>query len=96
MVSHQVVPVYAGKLFRLPEHIQRLQRSLDETRIDIQMPLNSWEKLLKDLIIRNPQHEQQAIYLQITRGYAAKRDHVFPASSSNLPFLPIVILCYQG
>ncbi|AFJ02325.1 D-alanine aminotransferase [Methylophaga frappieri] len=74
---YEVIPVYAGKAFLLAGHLARLQRSLDG--IDLKNPLDnvSWQTLIQDLIARN-QGGDQAVYLQITRGSAPQRDHVFP------------------
>lgn len=76
---YEVIPAFNGKLFRLEEHLQRLQQSLDA--IHLQNPLSNteWEHLLKQLIEKNGAGEL-SIYLQITRGVAI-RDHVFPKNT---------------
>jgi D-alanine transaminase len=80
---YEVIPAYGGRLFRLPQHLQRLQNSLDGIRLDNPMSTDQWETMLKALLERNrgeagPDNDQ-AVYLQVTRGSALKRDHVFPA-----------------
>ena len=75
---YEVIPVYGGKLFRLAQHLQRLQDSLDGVRIGNPLTADAWCRLLEELVSRNPGTEQ-AVYLQVTRGVAAKRDHAFPA-----------------
>jgi len=74
---YEVIPVYGGKLFRLPHHLERLQNSLDEIRITNPHDNASWETILTQLIDSDSDHDQ-SIYLQVTRGVAAKRDHAFP------------------
>jgi len=74
---YEVIPVYAGKLFRLAHHLKRLRNSLDATRIENPLPVNDWESMLNELVNRN-KGSDQAVYLQVTRGVAAKRDHAFP------------------
>ncbi len=73
---YEVIPVYGGRLFRLDEHLRRLEDSLAGIRM--QPPLNrcEWEKIFDRLIVGE---QDQAVYLQITRGAALKRDHAIPA-----------------
>jgi D-alanine transaminase len=75
---YEVIPVYGGRLFRLAQHLQRLQNSLDGVRIGNPLTANAWRELLEELVSRNP-GSNQAVYLQVTRGAAPKRDHAFPA-----------------
>jgi len=75
---YEVIPVYGGRLFRLAQHLQRLQDSLDGVRIGNPLTAPEWRALLEELVSRNAGSDQ-AVYLQVTRGVAAKRDHAFPA-----------------
>ncbi len=75
---YEVIPVYGGRLFRLAQHLQRLQNSLDGVRIGNPLTPDAWRELLEELVRRNS-GTNQAVYLQVTRGVAAKRDHAFPA-----------------
>jgi D-alanine transaminase len=77
---YEVIPVYGGKLFRLAHHLQRLGNSLDAVRIGNPLSDTEWETLLRELVHRN-EGTDQAVYLQVTRGVAAKRDHAFPADT---------------
>lgn len=81
---YEVVPVYGGHLFRITEHLQRLERSLELIRLDNPLGRDSWKQLLEDLVERNGGNDQ-SLYLQVTRGVAAVRDHAFPP-----PTLPTV------
>jgi len=74
---YEVIPVYGGRLFRLAQHLQRLQNSLDGVRIGNPMTVQGWGEMLEELVRRNTGLDQ-AVYLQVTRGVAAKRDHAFP------------------
>jgi D-alanine transaminase len=80
---YEVIPAYGGRLFRLPQHLQRLQNSLDGIRLTNPMSTEQWETMLNNLLERNSDaagpDNDQAVYLQVTRGSAPKRDHVFPA-----------------
>lgn len=73
---YEVVPVYDGVPFRLEEHLQRLQRSLAETRIPEPFGISNWSGIIAGLIERAG-GGNLSVYLQVTRG-EAPRDHAFP------------------
>ena len=73
---YEVIPVYHRAPFRMPHHLKRLQYSLDGIRLANPMDDAAWDALVRDLVARQP-FDDQAVYLQITRG-VAKRDHAFP------------------
>ncbi len=73
---YEVIPVYSRKPFRLAEHLQRLQHSLDGIRLSNPHSNSEWSSLLRQLIDLN-ESEDQSLYLHVTRG-VAKRDHAFP------------------
>ncbi|MDH2916031.1 MAG: D-amino acid aminotransferase [Gallionella sp.] len=73
---YEVIPVYSRRAFRLAEHLQRLQHSLDGIQLKNPHSESEWTGLLNELIQRNAP-EDQHLYLHVTRG-AAKRDHAFP------------------
>jgi len=74
---YEVIPVYSGKLFRLKEHLNRLQRSLDAIRLPSPFTQKEWQTILCELVDKNG-GGNQAIYLQVTRGVENIRDHSFP------------------
>jgi D-alanine transaminase len=82
---YEVIPVYSRHAFRLPEHLKRLQRSLDAIRLANPMGDADWARLIADIISRNP-GEDQSIYLQVTRG-VSKRDHAFPGDAKPTVFV---------
>jgi D-alanine transaminase len=82
---YEVIPVYAGRLFRLAHHLQRLRNSLQAVHIDNPLADSDWETMLTELVSRNATPDQ-AVYLQVTRGVAAKRDHAFPADTQPTLF----------
>ena len=73
---YEVIPVYSGNPFRLPEHLARFERSLQAIRIANPMSGAEWTRLVRDLVSRNAGSDQ-SVYLQVTRG-VARRDHAFP------------------
>ncbi|HSC23533.1 MAG TPA: D-amino acid aminotransferase [Casimicrobiaceae bacterium] len=81
---YEVVPVYGRKPFRMPQHLARLARTLEGVRLADPHP-GRWPALIAELVARQP-FDDQAVYLQITRG-VAKRDHAFPAGVSPTVFM---------
>src|SRR3990172_1646890 len=73
---YEVIPVFGRRLFRLPHHLARLQRSLAEVRLPNPLSATQWEEILARLI-RDISADDQSVYMQITRG-PAPRDHAFP------------------
>ncbi|HXU94102.1 MAG TPA: D-amino acid aminotransferase [Gallionella sp.] len=96
---YEVIPVYSRKAFRLPEHLKRLQHSLDGIKLPNPHSDAEWTRVVEEIIARN-EGEDQYLYLHITRG-VAKRDHAFPnppvpptvfAMTSPLPAPPAELL----
>jgi D-alanine transaminase len=83
---YEVIPVYSRKAFRLPEHLLRLQHSLDGIQLANPHSDAAWTTLINELISHHLA-EDQYLYLHITRG-VAKRDHAFP----NPPVPPTVFM----
>lgn len=73
---YEVIPAYGGRPFRVEEHLQRLDSSLMKIRLAPPLSHAQWREILETLL--NGAGDQ-SIYLQVTRGVAAKRDHAFPA-----------------
>jgi D-alanine transaminase len=74
---YEVIPAFNGVLFRLNEHLLRLQRSLSALQIQNPHSAQVWQALCKELLVRNGRGNS-SVYLQITRGAPEKRDHGFP------------------
>ncbi len=72
---YEVIPAYAGHLFRLEDHLVRLDNSLKSIRLQNPHSREEWRNLLTPLLTAGV---DQSLYLQITRGTAPKRDHAFP------------------
>jgi D-alanine transaminase len=82
---YEVIPVYSRRPFRLPEHLRRLQHSLDAIRLGNPMTDAEWTRLIHEIVGRHP-GEDQSVYLQVTRG-VAKRDHAFPKEGKQTVFM---------
>lgn len=83
---YEVIPVYARRAFRMRDHLQRLQHSLDGIRLPNPHSVKEWEAIL-DALIAQLTLDDHYLYLHITRG-VAKRDHPFP----NPPVPPTVFV----
>ena len=73
---YEMIPVYQRKPFRLDEHLRRLQHSLDGIRLANPLTESQWREVIAQ-VVAGHLADNQAVYLQITRG-AAPRDHTFP------------------
>ena len=82
---YEVVPVYSRRLFRLTEHLRRLQNSLEGIRLKNPHLDVEWRELLEKIVASN-ESDDQSIYLQITRG-VAPRDHSFPEDVTPTVFI---------
>jgi D-alanine transaminase len=80
---YEVIPAYSGHLFRLEDHIHRLNNSLNGIRLSVDYNLAKWQEIFNNLLEGD---KDQSIYLQITRGYAPKRDHGFPEHANPTVF----------
>jgi D-alanine transaminase len=72
---YEVIPVYSRRPFRLPEHLARLQASLDAISIENPHTNDKWRELIERIVAANP-WQDQGVYLQVTRG-VAPREHTF-------------------
>lgn len=93
---YEVIPVYAGKLFRLTQHLERLRYSLNSIKLSITQTDFEIKTILEKLLIQDA--NEQAVYLQITRGPAATRDFYFPAQIQPTFFayaMPVTIPNYE-
>jgi D-alanine transaminase len=90
---YEVIPAYRGRLFEFEAHMARLAGSLAAVRIGNPHTLEEWRGIFAPLL---EDGIDQYVYLQITRGAAPKRDHLFPenvlptvfAMSSPVPPYP--------
>ena len=82
---YEVIPVYSGRPFRLKQHLQRLENNLAAIRIDKPLSHAEWEAIIRRLV-EDHGAVDQALYLQVTRGVAPKRDHAFPVDATPTVF----------
>ena len=77
---YDVIPVYQGALIDEGLHLDRLERSLGELRIDMPVARATIKLIARELMRRNDL-TQGMLYMQVTRG-VAPRDHKFPAKTA--------------
>jgi D-alanine transaminase len=82
---YEVIPAYGREPFRMPHHLARLAHSCDGIGLANPHADAEWERLVRELIARQP-FDDQAVYLQVTRG-VAKRDHAFPKGAAPTVFM---------
>jgi D-alanine transaminase len=88
---YEVVPVYGSRLFRLREHLDRLNRSLEGIRMSPPLSHAEWARLCEDLIGRNSAGDAY-LYLQVTRGAELGRNHAWPEGLRPTMFAYITAL----
>lgn len=91
---YEVIPVFGGRAFRLPEHVRRLERSLAAVGIESPLPAKAWAELVDSLLTRNALRDA-SIYLQITRG-VAPRNHAAPSACRPTVFAMASALMSPG
>ncbi len=74
---YEVIPVYSRQAFRLEQHLARLQQSLDGIQLANPYRTQDWIALVTQLA-SEAEWEDQSIYIQVTRGPMAVRNHAFP------------------
>ena len=92
---YEVMPVYGGRAFRLPEHLRRLGESLAQARIEDPLTASEWTRSIQELIDENGGGDL-SVYIQVTRGSAPRRDHAFPAGTRPTVFMMVTPSVPQG
>lgn len=78
---YEVIRIYKGNYYTLDEHLTRLYRSLNEVKIELAWEKEELTKILDDLKFMNNFSDDGIIYLQVSRGSAA-RNHLFPTNTT--------------
>ena len=78
---YEVAAVFGGRVIDEEPHLDRLERSLHELRMDLPIPRNALRLVTREVLRRNRVRDGM-VYLQVTRG-AATRDHPFPEDAEG-------------
>jgi len=76
---YEVCEVWKSHVIDMPRHMDRLDRSLRELRIDWPMTRKALEFVMAETVRRNRVRDG-IVYIQVTRG-VARRDHFFPGDA---------------
>jgi D-alanine transaminase len=87
--AYEVMPVYAGRPFRLQAHCARLTRSLAELRMGDPLSHEQWRSVFATLIERGGGGDQY-LYWQVTRGAEPQRCH------APLPEIPRTVFAFSA
>ena len=74
---YEVIPVYGGRPFRLREHLDRLNRSLAGIRMPAPRSHPEWAAICTQLLAQAAGRDAY-LYIQVTRGAEAGRNHAWP------------------
>ncbi len=83
---YEVIPAYAGRLFRVEQHLRRLQNSLNAIRMTNPYSSQEWQNILQRLMSRQD-YDDHMIYLQVTRGADGNRNHAIPKNIEPTVFI---------
>ena len=82
---YDVAPVYGRRLFRIDEHLARLNRSLTKLRIPHPASRDEWIERCRRLVA-SCAADDQVVYIQVTRG-VAPRSHEMPPGLTPTVFM---------
>ena len=87
---YEAVPVYGGRLFRVADHLTRLEHSLQQVRLPNPYEREQWLALMARIVAQTAEAtgaQDQLLYLQITRGAAPDRYIVPPLDLDPTVFM---------
>ncbi len=85
---YEVCEVLGGRLIDETRHLDRLDRSLRELKIEAPMTRPSWNRVLREVIRRN-RLTDGSLYLQVSRG-ARPREFLFAPEGSVSPTVIVI------
>jgi D-alanine transaminase len=74
---YEVIPSYGGKMVGFGPHIERMQHGLGSIQLQLDWSKERWHELCDSLMEKNG-NGNLGIYLHVTRGAEAKRNHAYP------------------
>lgn len=80
---YEVIAVEAGRMVDMMAHLNRLDRSLRAVSMDWPVAPRALPVILREVLCRNRIAGRGLVYLQVTRGVAA-RAHAFPAAARGV------------
>lgn len=83
---YEMIPVYDRFIFRLDEHLARLEANLAALRIPNPYAFAQWREIIQSLVAQQS-FVDQSVYVQVSRGPAYPRNHAFPAIVAPTVFM---------
>jgi D-alanine transaminase len=80
---YEVIPVFNQHIFRLDEHLQRLNKSLNAVYIENPYNNSAWYDILNTLI-KSDNVPDKSLYIQVTRGISERNHDIDPATSPTV------------
>ena len=74
---YEVFPAYNRKIIGLDSHLNRMQDGLDAISIKNPHTIDEWKNLINKIISFDSINQNQAVYLQISRGIDENRKHTY-------------------
>lgn len=84
---YELIRSHEGQLFRLDEHLQRMERSAQAIQLDLRHSRREWKGLITKAMERSRIREAK-IYIEVTRG-AAPRSHAFPKGTASTTVITV-------
>lgn len=84
---YELIRSHEGQLFRLDEHLRRMERSAQAIRLDLRHSREDWKRLIAKAVERSRIREAK-IYIEVTRG-AAPRGHAFPKGVASTTVITV-------
>ena len=84
---YELIRGHEGQLFRLDEHLRRMERSAQAIRLDLRHRREDWKRLITKAAERSRIREAK-IYIEVTRG-AAPRGHAFPQGVASTTVITV-------
>jgi D-alanine transaminase len=72
---YEVIPVFGKNIFRLREHLNRLDNSLQAIHITNPFSVSEWQEILSEVLARNDDDVDRSLYVQVSRG-VGDREHL--------------------
>ena len=72
---YEVIPVFGKNIFRLREHLNRLDNSLQAINITNPFSVSEWQEILSEVLARNDDDVDRSLYVQVSRG-VGDREHL--------------------
>ncbi len=83
---YEVIPVFSGGVFRLDQHLNRLNGNLSEIALKLDYDYAKWAGLIDELLASNSMDGDCSVYIQVTRG-VGERNHLYESHFTPTVFI---------